>query len=115
MDWRIALGLFGLNIFDDILCVFFTRRTIAGKAIQATILSGTLTLVVSISVINYVENRWYLIPTVIGSMIGTFVAIKLDKHLKKRKRRKRKEVQKEVHHENKGQQGIGVSVCTGSK
>jgi membrane protein YqaA with SNARE-associated domain len=89
MNWKIAILLFCLNIFDDILCVFFTRRTVAGKALQAAVLSGVLTFVVSISVVSYVENRWYLIPIIIGSSIGTFVAIKLDKHLKKKKRAKK--------------------------
>lgn len=95
MDWTIAVLVFFLNVLDDILCVFYTRRIVAGKAIQSGVLSGILTAVVAISVINYVDNKWYLAPIIAGSMIGSYVAIKLDKYWKRRKRnenRKRKGV-----------------------
>lgn len=103
MKWGIAIMLFCLNIFDDILCVFFTRRMVAGKALQAAILSGILTFVVSISVVNYVENRWYMIPIIIGSMIGTFIAIKLDQEFKRRKNAKKRirKIVKEHSKDNK--------------
>ncbi len=106
MDWKIALLLFFSNILDDILCVLYTRRIVAGKSIQAAVLTGFLTVIVAFSVINYVENKWYLIPTVCGSMIGTFYAIKIDKYLKKKKRKKKKvEKKSEVKNETAGMVG----------
>jgi len=78
MSWWMILLLFGLNILDDGLAVLWVRRTAQGKAMQAALLSGLLTLVISFSVIQYIQNSFYLAPIILGSMVGTFLTIKFD-------------------------------------
>jgi len=78
MKWWIALLIFVANIMDDILCVLYIRRSASGDAISAAILSGVLTAIVAFSVVSYVKNKKYLIPAVLGSMLGTYLAILFD-------------------------------------
>jgi hypothetical protein len=75
--WNILLVFFA-NVVNDILIAFYIRRTAEGKAIQASILSGIIMMIVAISVVHYVENHWYLIPVALGCFIGTYIAIKFD-------------------------------------
>ncbi len=79
MNFWIALLIFVANIADDILCVLYIRRSASGDAISAAILSGILTAIVAFSVVSYVKNKKYLIPAILGSMIGTYLAILWDK------------------------------------
>ena len=78
MKWWIALLIFVANIMDDILCVLYIRRSASGDAISAAILSGVLTAIVAFSVVSYVKNKKYLIPAVLGSILGTYLAILFD-------------------------------------
>jgi len=78
MKLWIALLIFVANIADDILCVLYIRRSASGDAVSAAILSGVLTAIVAFNVINYVRNKKYLIPAVLGSILGTYLAIMFD-------------------------------------
>ena len=78
MKLWIVLAVFVANIADDILCVLYIRRSASGDAISAAILSGILTAIVAFNVINYVRNKKYLIPAILGSMLGTYLAILFD-------------------------------------
>lgn len=73
-----AIGLFILNICDDWLAALYVRRVAQGDAFWATILSGSLTLLVFISVKAAIKNWRYLAPIVIGSMLGCYLAIRFD-------------------------------------
>lgn len=75
--WLITLIFFS-NILDDVLVVLYIRRCASGKYVSASVLSGLITGVVAFSVILYTDNHWYLIPTIIGSVIGTYIAVKFD-------------------------------------
>ena len=90
MEFWLATLLFFLNIVDDILAVLFVRRTAAGNAVQAALISGLLTVLIAFSVVNYVQNNLYLIPIVGGSMVGCYVAVRLDKLYRRKKNKKKK-------------------------
>lgn len=90
MEFWLAVLLFFSNIADDVLAVLFVRRTAAGNAVQASLISGLLTILIAFSVVNYVENKLYLIPIVVGSMVGCYVAVRLDKLYRRKKNKKKK-------------------------
>ena len=108
MDPLIAILVFASNVADDALAVLFVRRCAAGKALQASLISGALTLLVAFSVVNYVENKWYLVPILLGSMVGCWVAVTWDRaYRKKSNAKKRKKVadedrKKQVEDEQRG-------------
>ena len=90
MEFWLAMLLFFTNVIDDVLAVLFVRRTAAGNAVQAALISGLLTVLIAFSVVNYVQNKLYLIPIVVGSMVGCYVAVRLDKWYRRKKNRKKK-------------------------
>lgn len=103
MDFWIAIALVLLNIADDALAVLYIRRTAAGRAVQAAIISAALTAIVAFSVIQYVDNRLYLIPIVSGSAAGSFLAVKIDRTYKKRKK-----VKQNAKRSSKTKKGKGI-------
>lgn len=126
MDPLIAILLFASNIADDALAVLFVRRTAAGKASQAAVISGALTLLIAFSVVNYVENKWYLIPIILGSMVGCWVAVTWDRAYRRKtnaKKRKKAESEEQKNASSAGKktksrgkeegtgQGTSGSVC----
>ena len=77
------LEIFTAMAVMDLIWVFYIRRVNQGKAIQAAVTSPILLMLGAFVIINYVENEWYLLPAVLGALIGTFLATKLDSRKKK--------------------------------
>ena len=75
MNPWLALAIFVLSIADDILVVYYMRRVVAGRKATASLLSGGITLLISLEVFVYVSNLQYVIPNVIGSTVGTWIAL----------------------------------------
>ena len=90
MEIWVAILLFFLNVGDDALAVLYIRRTAEGKAIQASLISVALTLIVAFSVVQYITNYLYLIPIAGGSGLGSYLAVKWDKAYRRKKYGKRK-------------------------
>jgi glycopeptide antibiotics resistance protein len=83
MNLWLALAIFVLSITDDIAVVIYLRRVVAGKRKSAALLSGGLTLLISLEVFIYVSDWIYLFPNAIGSVIGTWIALCLEERLPK--------------------------------
>jgi hypothetical protein len=49
-------------------------------ALKAALWAGFITLSGGISTISFIINHWLLFPAVLGSMVGTYVAVKFKKH-----------------------------------
>ena len=75
MNLKWSLLLFGLNILDDSLAALYVRMIAQGEALWAALLSGALCLLVAVSVKSYVHDRRYLLPIVLGSMIGCWLGV----------------------------------------
>ena len=87
MNLWLALAIFALSVTDDILCVWYYRRcNVGNRKLQASILSGALTGIVAFGVIFYVQDWKYLIPNILGSMVGTPLAIWIDEHWPEKKK-----------------------------
>lgn len=72
------IAVFFAVIIINIFWAIGVRRTTQGKAVQAAFF-GALTSACSIFVIrSYVQNLLYAIPTIAGSFVGIFVAVKID-------------------------------------
>jgi hypothetical protein len=83
-----ALVIFFFSILDDILCVLYLRRTNApDKKLQAGLLSGLLTGLISVEVLIYTSDSYLVIPNMLGSAIGTPLAIWADERWPAKKAR----------------------------
>lgn len=47
------------------------------RALAASLWSGFITLAAAVSIISYNINNWLLIPATLGSMMGTYLSVKL--------------------------------------
>ena len=87
MSLFLALGIFLLSVGDDILVVIYLRRVIAGRRVAASLLSGALTVLISLEVFIYVSAWQYILPNALGSVIGTWLALRIEEKLPKVKPR----------------------------
>ena len=81
MNPWIALAIFLLSVGDDILVVFYMRRVVTGRRVAASLLSGALTVLISLEVFIYVSNWVYIIPNCLGSVVGTWLALWIEDRL----------------------------------
>jgi uncharacterized membrane protein YfcA len=63
----------------DVLYIYFIKSIQDNKAIQAAFWSVIVTGTASITVINYTENHWTLIPALAGAFFGTLVGMRVRK------------------------------------
>lgn len=74
-----AVLIFLAVIVSDTVWIFYIRRAAEGKAVQAAFFGAMIWIFGAFVVVGYVENQWYLIPAVLGALIGTYAAVKFDK------------------------------------
>lgn len=87
MNPWLAVAIFLLSVADDIAVVIYLRRVVAGKRISASLLSGALTVLISLEVFIYVSAWQYIIFNALGSIMGTWFALWLEERLPKQKAR----------------------------
>ena len=63
----------------DVLYIYFIKSIQDNKAVQAAFWSVVVTATASITVINYTENHWTLIPALAGAFFGTLVGMTVRK------------------------------------
>lgn len=74
------------TVVVDVLWTYYIRRVSQGKAFAASIYGGLVAGFGVYVIILYTSNNWLGIAVVVGSVIGTYIAVKLD--TKKRKEKK---------------------------
>jgi uncharacterized membrane protein YfcA len=63
----------------DVLYIYFIKSIQDNNAVQAAFWSVVVTATASITVINYTENHWTLIPALAGAFFGTLVGMRVRK------------------------------------
>jgi len=67
---------FLLVFATDILYTYYLRAVTTDKILQATFFSILITLTASVVVINYTENHWTLLSSLLGAGVGTYIGMK---------------------------------------
>ena len=78
-------SVFLSSLILDILWAFCIRRISTGRAFQAASFSFFITFVSGFITVEFVNNRWYLIPAAIGAFVGNYLTVKFDTKPKKKK------------------------------
>jgi hypothetical protein len=73
-----AILLFFANILYSVVYVHYVRRIAQGNALEATLYDGALMLIIGFSVLSYTKRPIFLIPIVLGAMLGTYIGITYD-------------------------------------
>lgn len=74
---------FSLVVLLNVFYAFYLRAVQANKLILASAWSSAINLSASIAAINYIEDHRILIPSCIGSFVGTYIGMKLSPESKK--------------------------------
>ena len=78
MKKGIPLFIFVVIILTDVAYVFYVRRVTGGRSVSAALISSFITLLGAVLVISYTVNKLYIVPLVLGSFVGTYIAVSLD-------------------------------------
>ena len=81
MNLWLALMVFAVSFAYDILYIFFVRLLIRNQKLAAALFSGLMQALVVFEVVMYGKVTQYSIPTIIGAMAGTPIAMWLDEKL----------------------------------
>jgi hypothetical protein len=71
--------VFLLVTFVDFIWAKYIAHIAKSHAIKASLYSGLLTLISSLVTIAYVGDHRMIIPAALGALVGTYLAVKLDK------------------------------------
>jgi len=74
--WSVALTVFIVYIFFDVLYALYVICVSRRQAIRASFISSALYSLGAYGVMNYLENPWYVIPLACGAFIGTYIAVR---------------------------------------
>lgn len=70
---------FLLVFVTDILYTYYVRAVNQDRAVVASLWSVMCTFTASIAVINYTENHWTLIASLMGAGFGTYIGMRFFK------------------------------------
>lgn len=70
--------VFLASLISNVLWAFYIRRTSQGHAFWSSTVGAAITLVGAYIILSYVDNKLYLIPTIIGGFIGQYFTMKYD-------------------------------------
>jgi len=73
------LETFLLVFATDILYIYYVKAVTDHKIWRATFWSMVVTFTASIAVINYTENHWTLISSLLGAGAGTYIGMRFIK------------------------------------
>lgn len=63
----------------DVLYIYFVKAIQNDRAYQAAFWSVVVTFTASVTVINYTEDHYNLIPALLGAFFGTLLGMRLRK------------------------------------
>ena len=73
--WEYAVTFFAV-FFTDIIYTYYLKSVQHNSVWKASFWATACTATASIAVINYTENHWMLIPSLLGAFAGTWFGMK---------------------------------------
>jgi uncharacterized protein YebE (UPF0316 family) len=86
-NWLSALGLFIASAFLDAVFALYIVAVGKGQAFLAALMSLFTYLLMAVGIVNYVENKWYIVPLSLGAFVGSYVIVKREANKTKNKKR----------------------------
>ena len=76
MNWIMFIGVFLAMMITDIMWAKYTLAVAFLNPFLAGIYSAVIILMGAVTVVAYVEDRYMLIPAMLGAFVGTYYTIK---------------------------------------
>jgi hypothetical protein len=81
-NWLLAIGLFVAASLLDAIFALYTVAVINTQPFRAASLSFFTYMLEAVGVVNYVENKYYLVPLALGAFAGSYVIVKREERKK---------------------------------
>lgn len=75
-SWKTATIVFFLFVVMDILYAYYTLAITRVLPFRASSAAAVMYFVNAVGVLNYIDNKLYLVPIAAGSFIGTYLMMK---------------------------------------
>ncbi len=75
-NWLIGVGLFFAATLLDAIFALYTVAVINTKPLRAASLSFLTYTLEAVGVVNYVHDKWYLLPLAAGAFSGSYIVVK---------------------------------------
>lgn len=77
MKWWIII--FFLDMFISYTWATSIQTITNKKPLKSALWSSALSLAGAVSIISFTQNRWLIIPAIVGGAIGTYLSVKYNK------------------------------------
>lgn len=84
INWLAAIGLFLASAALDAVFALYIVAVGKGQALLAATMSLVTYLLMAVGIVNYVENKWYIVPLALGAFVGSYVIVKREAGQKKK-------------------------------
>jgi hypothetical protein len=81
-NWLGAVGLFFASAALDSIFALYTLAITKHKALQASTWSMISYFLLALGILNFIHNRWYVVPLALGAFCGTFIVVKWESRKK---------------------------------
>lgn len=75
----LALLVFAAYVLIDGMYAYYTIAVTKRRPVASATVGSLMHFLIAFGVLNYVQNYLYLIPLALGSWVGTYVIVSLDK------------------------------------
>jgi hypothetical protein len=83
-NWLLALGLFIASSLLDAVFAIYIFAINKKQAHLAGVMSFLTYMLMAVGIVNYVNNKWYILPTALGAYLGTYLIVKYEERQSKR-------------------------------
>jgi hypothetical protein len=75
-NWLGAAGLFFASAALDSIFALYTLAVMKHRALEASTLSLITYFLMALGILNFIHNRWYVVPLALGAFCGTYAVVK---------------------------------------
>ncbi|MGH7156611.1 MAG: hypothetical protein ACREGG_00630 [Candidatus Saccharimonadales bacterium] len=81
-NWLGAVGLFFASAALESIIGLYTLAVTKHKALEASTWSLVSYFLLALGILNFIHDKWYVIPLALGAFCGTYVVVKRESRKK---------------------------------
>lgn len=74
-NWLGAIGLFFASAALESIFALYTLAVTKHKALEASMWSLVSYFLLALGILNFIHNKWYVIPLALGAFCGTYLVV----------------------------------------
>jgi len=84
-NWLGAVGLFFASFALDAVFALYTLSVVKHHSVRAGLWSAITYLLMAVGILNFINNRWYIIPLAFGAFLGAYAVVEWEARKKPQK------------------------------